>query len=106
MRVTRLSADYFGQTVSFVTAAGVESSVAAHVRHRIREDRDPDTNVTTIVEVIDVELDRAEVTAAPSYGDRIYLAGDDRAYLYTYVGRHRVISWVATCERRRQTAGR
>lgn len=104
MRRTRLNTDWFAETVTYRTALGDEHSVPAHVRHEIRLKVDPDTNDETVIEQINVELDRAEITEAPTYGDRILLAGEDQAYLYTWSGKHRWTSWHATFERQRQTA--
>jgi len=106
MRSTRLNTAYFAEIVTYVqTVDGedVEAEIPAHVRHRIRRVTEPDGS-ERIVEVIDVELDRADVEAAPTYQDRIVLAEDDRPYLYAHQGRHRPISWCAAFEREQVTA--
>lgn len=102
MRSTRLNTDYFAQTVTYKTAAG-SKTVTAHVRHGVRMHVNPDTNEEEVIEQIHVELDRSVITSAPDFGHRILLDGETQAYLYAFKGTHRLVSWKATFERRRQT---
>jgi hypothetical protein len=102
MRRTRLNTRFFAQSIKYKTGAE-EIYLDAHVRHDIRMRVNPDTNEEEIIEQLHVELDRAQVTAQPDFGDRILVAGDTQAYLYAFKGKHRPVSWKATFERQRQT---
>ena len=106
MKNLRLSQRFFGQQVRFVRNPDVDVTITAHVRRRIRHERDEDSGTTHVIEVADLELDRDEVTEPPDYGTAVYLGDhdDERPFLFAYQGRVRPTSWRATFERRRLTA--
>lgn len=101
MRQTRLNVNFFAQTVTYKTAGGDSSSIAAHVRHDVRLWAPPDSNDQEIVDQIHVEIDREDLDAEPAIGDRITLSGESDAYLYACKGSHTFASWKAVFERRR-----
>jgi len=103
MRATRLNPDYFAESVEYRSGDDV-LAIDVAARHELKIDRDPDTNDETVIEHLHVEIDRDDLTAAPTYGDRLYRAGDSDAYLYQYQGRVTPHSYKATFARRRQTA--
>lgn len=100
---TRKNTARFAQTVTFKSVAHGDCEIAVPVKHAVRHTREPD-GTTTIFEQIDVEIDKLDLTEAPTYGDRIQLADDERAYLYAYRGGTNQWTWHCVFERRIETA--
>lgn len=106
MKQCRLSRQFFAQEVRYVRNPDCDLTTTAHVRRRIRHERDDDSGTTHVIEVADLELDRDDIPDPPDYGTAVYLGDceDERAFLFAYQGRVRPTSWRATFERRRLTA--
>jgi hypothetical protein len=104
MRSTRLNPEYFAESITYRTDDDDEWLFDAHCRHSERLHVDPDSAEESVIEVLEVEIDRESLPRAPKYGDRVYRVDDGYGYLYQHIGRSRPHSWKATFERRRMTA--